>query len=124
MPITIHTEFSADLTTFKVIGPLIFDEVMAVVKSFYKGEPTSNVLWDLVDTSEINITSDQLQKIVDFQPRYEGTRASGRTAFAAKLDLQFGLSRVFQAQSRIKEAPYSIGVFRSTQEAIDWLEEG
>lgn len=118
-----HTAFSTDLTTFKVKGSLVFDEVMVVVKSFYEGEPTSNVLWDLIDTSEIKITSDQLQKIVDFQPRYEGTRASGKTAFAAKQDLEFGLSRVFQAHSRIKDAPYAIGVFRSTQDAMDWLEE-
>ena len=83
----------------------------------------SNILWDLVDTSEIKITSGQLQKNVDCQPRYEGPRTSGRTAFAAQQDLEFGLSRVFQAQSRIKDASYAIGVFRSTQEAVDWLEE-
>lgn len=121
MPITIHTAFSTDLTTFKVRGVLIFDAVMAAVKSFYEGEPTANVLWDLVDTSEIRITSDQLQKIVDFQPRYDGKRPSGKTAFVANKDLQFGLSRVFQAHSRIKDAPYPVGVFRSTQEAIDWI---
>lgn len=121
MPITIHTAFSTELTTFKVRGALIFDEVMAAVQSFYEGEPTANVLWDLVDTSEIRITSDQLQKIVDFQPRYAGKRSSGKTAFAANKDLQFGMSRVFQAHSRIKDAPYSVGVFRSTQEAMDWI---
>lgn len=123
MPITIHTEFSTDLTTFKVKGPLLFNEVMAVVKSFYESEPTANVLWDLVDTSAIKITSDQLQQLVDFQPRYEGKRPSGKTAFAANKDLQFGLSRVFQAHSRISEAPYPVGVFRSKQEAINWLDE-
>ena len=123
MPITSHIDRSKDLTIFKVTGVLSFDMAFPVIEAFYDGDPTSHVLWDLIDTTDIHITSEEVLEIVCFKPRYQGKRKSGKTAFVAQKDVLFGLSRMFEIQSRIQEAPYAIMVFRSLYKAHQWLFE-
>lgn len=123
MPITSHIDRAKDLTIFKVTGVLSFDIAFPVVKDFYDGDPTSHVLWDLIDTTEVQFTSEEVLDLVCFKPRYQGKRESGKTAFVAQKDVLFGLSRMFQIQSGIQEAPYAIMVFRSLYEAHQWLYE-
>ena len=123
MPITSQIDPVRNLTTFKVNGPLQFDEVMAAVRSFYAGEPTVNVLWDLNDISEISVTSDEVAAIVNYQPRYEGKRQEGKTAMVSRKDVVYGLSRMFQIQSELKDIPNPVRVFHSMEEAYKWLEE-
>jgi hypothetical protein len=123
MPITSHIDKAKDLTVFTVTDVLSFDKVMPVIKTFYDGDPTKHVLWDLIDTTDVQITSEEVETIVNFGPRYEGKRASGKTAFVAQKDIFFGLSRMFEIQSSIRKAPYPIMVFRSRDEAYQWLDE-
>ena len=121
MPITAHTDRSKDLTIFKVTGVLSFDLAFPLVEAFYDDDPTSHVLWDLTDTTDIEFTTEEVLEIVNFKPRYHGKRKSGKTAFVAQKDILFGLSRMFEIQSNIQEAPYAIMVFRSLYEAHQWL---
>jgi len=123
MPITSHIDKDRDLTIFKATGVLSFDMVLPVVKAFYEGDPTRHVLWDLIDTTDTQFTSEEILSIVRLKPRYEGKRELGKTAFVAQKDLFFGLSRMFEIQSGIQEAPYPIMVFRSLYEAYQWLDE-
>jgi hypothetical protein len=123
MPITSHIEKSKDLTVFKVTGVLSFDIVIPVVKSFYDGDPTKHVLWDLIDITEAQLTSEEVETIAKFGPRYEGKRASGKTAFVAQKDVLFGLSRMFEIHSSIQESPFPIMVFRSIDTAYQWIDK-
>jgi hypothetical protein len=123
MPITSHIDKAKDITIFKVTGVLSFDIVLPVVKSFYDDDPTNHVLWDLIDTTEVQLTSEEVEAIAKFSPRYEGKRAVGKTAIVAQKDIFFGLSRMFEIQSNINEAPYPIMVFRSMSEAHQWIDE-
>jgi len=121
MPITSHVDRSKDLTTFKLTGVLSFDMAYPVIKAFYAGDPTRHVLWDLTETTDVQLTSEEVFDLVRFKPRYEGKRAPGKTAFVAQKDVLFGLSRMFEIQSSIQDAPYAIMVFRSLYEAYQWL---
>jgi hypothetical protein len=123
MPITSHIDKNKDLTTFKVTGVLSFDMALPMLEAFYDGDPTSHVLWDLIDTTDVQITSEEVLDLVRFKPRYQGKRKSGKTAFVAQKDVLFGLSRMFEIQSSIQDAPYAIMVFRSLYEAYQWLYE-
>lgn len=123
MPITSHIDKAKALTIFKVTGVLSFDSAFPVVKAFYDGDPTMHVLWDLTDTTDVQFTSEEVLLMVRFKPRYEGKRELGKTAFVAQKDILFGLSRMFEIQSGIEEAPYPIMVFRSLYEAHQWLDE-
>ncbi len=123
MPITSHIDKAKDLTVFTATGVLSFDKVLPVVKAFYDGDPTKHVLWDLIDITDVQLTSEEVEAIANFRPRYEGQRASGKTAFVAQKDILFGLSRMFEIRSSVGEAPHSIMVFRSIDEAYKWLDE-
>ena len=121
MPITSHIEKELDLTVFKVTGVLSFDTVLPVVKDFYEKDPTKHVLWDLIDTAEVKLSSEEVEKIVNFRPRFEGKRDFGKTAFVAQKDIIFGLSRMFEIQSNVQQAPYPVMVFRRIEDAYEWI---
>lgn len=123
MPITSYVDKAKDLTVFTATGVLSFDQAMPLVKDFYDGDPTKHVLWDLTDIEEVQLTSEEIRAIVNYGPRYEGKRASGKTAFVVQKDFLFGLSRMFEIQSSMKEIPYQINVFRNIDEAYQWLDE-
>ena len=123
MSITAQIDTSKDLTVFTAKGVLSFDNAMPVVKAFYDGDPTKHVIWDLTDTAEIQLTSEEVEKIATFPPRIEGKRELGKTAFVAQEDILFGLSRMFEAHSSIVNSPYPVMVFRSIEKAYKWLDE-
>ena len=123
MPITSHIDETKKLTVFKATTVLRYDEIISAVKSFYEGQPTGNVLWDLTEITEIHLTSKQVERIVDFDLRYEGTRPKGKTALVALKDEAFGLSRMFGTLSEIKKIPFQLSIFRQMEEAYQWLSE-
>ena len=123
MPITSHIDKAKDLTVFKVTGVLTFEKVLLVVKTFYGGIPTKHVIWDLMESSKVRLTSEEVETISNFRIDYEGNLALGKTAFVAREDIHFGLLRIFEIQSRFHEVPYTIKVFRNIDEAYKWFEE-
>ena len=60
MPITSHIDRSKNLTIFKVTGILSFDMAFPGIEAFYDGDPTRPVLWELIDTTDIHITSEEV----------------------------------------------------------------
>ena len=123
MPITSYIDKARDLTVFTVTGVINFDDALPVVKAFYEGVPTKNVLWDLSETTDEQFTSQEVEAIASFGKRYEAERASGKTAFIAQKDILFGLSRMFEIQSVLKQSPHSVMVFRKKDEAFEWFDE-
>ena len=123
MPITSYIDKSRDLTVFISSGVLTFDVAMPVVEAFYAGNPTKHVMWDLIETDEVRLSSEEVKRIATYGPRIKGKRALGKTAFVAEKDLHFGLSRMFEIQSALSQSPYPICVFRSRDEAFKWIDE-
>jgi len=123
MAITAQIEKSKDLTIFTVRGTLSFNNAMPVVKAFYDSEPTKHVIWDLTDATEVQFTSEEVEKIATFEPRIKGKRELGKTAFVAQRDILYGLSRMFETHSEIAKSPYPVMVFRSIEKACNWLDE-
>ena len=123
MPIISHIDSAKDLTVFKVTGELNFEKVSLVVKTFYGGIPTKHVLWNFIETTDVQLSSEEVETISNFRNVFEGKSASGKTAFVAKEDVHFGLLRIFEIQSRFHKVPYTIVVFRSIDEAYKWFDE-
>lgn len=121
MPITSHIDNAEDLTVFTASGTLTFDDAMFVVKAFYAGDPTKHVLWDLTETTEVELSSEEIEKIATYEPRIGGKRPLGKTAFVAEKDILFGLARMFETHSSLGQSPYLVMVFRSKDEAYKWL---
>ena len=123
MPIDSHIDETNKLTVFKATGVLRYDEIISAVKSFYEGQPTENVLWDLSDITEIQLTSEQVESIVSLSKRFNSARSKGKTAFVAQNDLVYGLSRMFNTLGEISGAPFQRWAFRSMEEAYQWFSE-
>jgi hypothetical protein len=123
MPTTSHIDKDRDLTVFKVTGVLTFEKVLLVVKSFYGGIPTKHVIWDFNDTTNVQLSSQEVETISNFRLQYEGVEATGKTAFVAQKDIHFGLLRIFEIQSIYHETPYTIRIFRKIDEAYRWFDE-
>lgn len=123
MPINSHIDETKKLTVFKATGVLRYDEIISTVKSFYESKPTENVLWDLSEITETQLTSEQVETIAGFDLRYEGTRPKGKTALVAPKDEVFGLSRMFGTLSEVQDIPFHLNIFREIEQAYQWLSE-
>ena len=119
MQITAQIDKSKNLTVFTAKGALTFDDAISVVKAFYDDGPTKHVIWDMTDTTEVQLTSKEVEKIATFEPRIKGKRALGKTAFVAQKDILFGLSRMFEIHSEMVNSPYPVMVFRNIEQAYE-----
>ena len=96
---------------------------MSNIKDFYDGDPTKNVLWDLLDVSKNLITLEQMEKIIIFPPRLKNEGQSGKTALVAQNSFLMGLANVLGMENNLIEAPYTVMVFNSLDSAYNWFEE-
>ncbi len=123
MSITISVDNDKQLTTYTVIGEISFEEVMSTLKQFLEGQPTMNVLWDFRKGSMAQLTSGDLERIADYAMLHSEKRAGGKTAVVVSRDLEYGLARVLDTLRDIRKLPYQLEIFRSVEEANQWLDE-
>jgi len=123
MPITVDTDPDRDLTIYTPTGLIEFEEVLFALKAFYEGEPTQNMLIDLTNLPEIQISPKDIQELASFQLRFEGNRPPGKTAILATADSHFCLASFFEDQNAIQGSPHAVRIFKSMDSAISWLEE-
>ena len=110
-----------DLTAFKCSGNLKEQEFLDSIHSFYEGSPTKHTLWKFVGLSAKSISTDTLKRIFEMIHSYGNSRQGGRTAIVAPLDLEYGLGRMFQIWTDNKSFPFEIEIFRTLDEAKQWL---
>jgi hypothetical protein len=125
MPITSKIEPSKDLTHFTGTGNITFQEVTEAIETFYNGDHTLNVLWDLREATAGSITSEQVDQIATLLQRLGGVRKGVRTAIVTPVNINFGLARMLVTLLETKEEnlPVGMSVFRAMEEAMTWLYE-
>jgi hypothetical protein len=94
---------------------------MVAFKQFYESKITKNVLWDFRKASLYNISSIHIEKILDYVRRHAEKRSGGKTAILVSKDLEYGVSRIIQTIIEIKGIPFKTEIFRSFEEAFQWL---
>jgi len=115
--IDIHRDVERDLTVFTAEGVLLADDVLQAVQSFYDGELTLNVLWDISGADVSSIQWPDIEKIVQISVAHGDTRVGGKTAVVATEDITFGLSRVYEMIKEPEHLPFQTRVFRSLEDA-------
>jgi hypothetical protein len=115
----IRTYVKEGLTVFVADGRLSVDDIVEAITSFYKKGKTKDSLWDLRAALLENFPSDGAQKISQVASRYKQQRQGGKTAIVASRDLDYGISRMHQAY--MADFPWELEVFRSIEEACDWI---
>jgi hypothetical protein len=125
MPITSQVVPSKDLTHFTGTGNITFQEVTSAIETFYSGDHTLNVIWDLCEATAGSITSEQVDQIATLLQRFGGARKGVRTAIVTPVNINFGLARMLITllETKEKDLPVGMGVFRTMEDAMDWLYE-
>jgi len=110
-----------DLTIHKCSGSLTEEGLINTIHSLYDGTPTLNIVWDFSDASVEGISSSFVRRLAKEVRELGAIRPGGKSAVVAPKDLIFGLARMFQIMTDEKGFPFTIKVFRSFDEAMQWL---
>ena len=121
MAIEIKTDTSQDLTVFTAVGEIDFNSQMAVLKTFYHGTPTRNVIWDFRSISGSRISSEEISRIIEFIKANEHKRPGGKTAMVTSELVDFGLARMSAIMSEVREMTVKLDSFKSFDAALEWL---
>lgn len=128
MPIKTVVDTEKTVTIHIASGDLTFDEIASTLTSYYENaEMPEKVIWDGRNASLRNFSPPELEEIATYPKQFNTDKTKikgGKRAIVAPTDLNYGLSRVIQSVTEIAgdELPYKIKVFRSMEEAIQWLE--
>ena len=116
-----HRDEALDLTTFVCEGTMTLEEISGRLRAFYERHPTLNVLWDLGQADLSALRTSDVRTLALSLARQAHVRSGGRTAVVASADLAYGLSRVYQISREIEQNPVDLEVFRTVDEARNWL---
>ena len=124
MPIITKVDHEKQLTIHTATGAPSFEEGMEAFKSFYEKHPTKNLLWDLRSASLHNLSYRDMEFLVDYAKQHSEVRvAEGKTAIIVSKDLEYGISRMAQTLTEIKNFPFKVEIFRSIEIAIQWFDK-
>ena len=124
MPITSLRDEEKQLTVFTATGELSFDEIRNAITSFYEGDYTLKVLWDMRDATARAVSSKHVDQIENLLEKYRQQRSKGiKTAIVTPTDLDYGISRMLVSIAEIREKrfPVLMNVFRTMDEALNWI---
>ena len=124
MPITSKIMPSQDLTIFTAEGEISFSEASESISNYNTSNnprPTKNILWDLRNASLASLTPYQVTCLADLSAKYSELRYGGKTAIVAPHDINFGIARVFEAETM--DVPREFIVFRDWDQALRWMDE-
>jgi len=117
--ITVKFEPENDLTIFTVKGDLSADEILKYSSEY----STKYVLWDATGGSVRKIQTVDFRRIAVEMKKHSQNRAGGKTALVGKFNIDFGLSRMYEAFAGIEEIPITYKTFRNYDDALRWLNE-
>jgi len=123
MPVSIKTLPELDLTIFTAAGATSVAEQKQVLKAFYEGSPTRNVIWDFTRLAEVSASSSDLRDIIQYAKRFSAKRPGGCTALVADTKLKYGLARMASTFAEIEEVPWAMRAFEQLDAALAWIAE-
>ena len=102
-----------------VTGPMTLKEMQESAEASWQKveDPCIRILWDL-RTAVFTLSPDEVRTLAYFIKTHSPT-GDIRTAFVVKKDLHYGLVRMFMVYR--ERAKTKTGIFRSMEEALDWL---
>ena len=111
-----------DLTIIAFSGKVSDDEILDAIEDYYRGNVTTNLIWDYTSADLTVITSDQLQHISSVAQGYAHLRKDGKTAIVMPDELGFGIGRMYEIFNEMNEVPIDYHIFKHIDQAMDWLQ--
>ena len=106
-----------------VSGILTTEEVTSVFDRYYTNKVIKDVIWDLSIGSLVSISEDGYKAIAHAANHAisSGSRKGGKTAFVGLEDIEYGLLKMYSAIAIETGVPTKYHVFRTTEEAREWI---
>ena len=114
---------SGDVLTFIGSGNVSAEDLIETIKRCYPTQLIKHALWDFSECSMDNLSTEGLRLVLATAHESMDDRREGKTAFVGKGDLEFGLSRLYSSIADMKGKPVQNGVFRTREEAKQWLND-
>lgn len=121
MPFSIKTFEPQNLTVIIATGTIVPGEPLDAIKTFYDGKPTKDCIWDFRSVSMSQMSTDEIQLILDHALKNILKRQFGKTALVAPEDHDFELARMTSSMGDMKDVPWELRAFRSMEDAARWL---
>ena len=110
-----------DITVFRVTGKIDVDQIIFELDRFYEEKFTDNMIWDFSHAEGKDLSSNNLQIVASHAKEFGHLRKNGKTAFVISTSLGYGLGRMYDSLAQVIDHPVKHGVFRSYDEAVDWI---
>lgn len=125
MPININYDPEEDILIITVKGLCTLQEYETAMDGITNSKqyPADiNALWDVREQDFSNVNTGIVQNLININKRYPD-RVDAKKAFIVNRNLAFGMLRMYEMYSSIKEANTSkyLRVFRSYSEGEKWL---
>ena len=120
---TIETTYDLDkdLTIFTAKGALTTDNFHDCLVTYYAGEVTKLILWDLTKADLTTLKPTHLEELAQCIYQISEMRKGGKTAFVHDESFVHGIGKILQAFSMMRGLPFEVLPFRSIDEAKAWL---
>jgi hypothetical protein len=122
--ITKSYESDIDLTIFTVSGEATFNELLDQTLTFFGVKPSNLVLWDFTLGTVAHISNREVKELAKQSSMIAAGLKGGKGAIVAPRDIDYGMSRVFQAFSELDKFSFKIEIFRDMNAAKKWLMSG
>ena len=110
-----------DLTVFTVTGSLSHEDIIKFSNQYYMEIPPSKVLWDTRNGTVLDISTNEFRNIAKRMKELTVRRIGGKTAFVEDNNEDFGMGRLYESFAMSEELPVSYRVFRTIDDAKNWL---
>jgi len=104
-------------------GTISYQRIIDFIKDKIGSWENKVMLWDLRDANLSGIPSQQMRSLARTMIPLAERRAGLKTAVVAPSDLQYGTMRVYKAWASALGTATDIRIFRTSEEALDWLQE-
>jgi hypothetical protein len=116
-----HIDLEKDLTIHTASGELSADEILRKIRSYYEGEVTRLLMWDLADADVRNLSASDVQEFVNLTNALTAPRAGGKTALVVSTTLAYGMSRMYEISKDVSDDQIGHRTFRDRKAALEWL---
>ncbi len=122
MPITTDIDIDNQLTIHTGIGDSFFIDLMITLKKVNEGQQTKNVLWDF-RKSVFDMTDEDVNALTTYVKFHSKKLSESKSAVVVLEDTVYEIARKIKTVGGTKGFPFQMEVFRSYEEAIQWLDE-
>jgi hypothetical protein len=110
-----------DLTVVFATGKLKADDFHRLIREYYSGPLTANILLDINEADLSAFHSNDIAVLAGHTKQVSEAHRDGKIAVVANKSLEYGLGRMFGAYMEAEGTPFEVESFRNHAEALDWF---